>query len=79
QGKIHNKHYTSLQEEQLGQALETLQNLTGNEYYIGRKRDKFAKVEFSQVIHANIIIFSKKIKFLTRSEKGIVIRFNVLS
>ncbi|MBD2801630.1 MarR family transcriptional regulator, partial [Xenorhabdus sp. M] len=51
QEKIHNKHYTSLQKEQLGQALETLQDLTGNEYYIGRKRDKFAEVEFSQVIH----------------------------
>ncbi|MBD2794483.1 hypothetical protein [Xenorhabdus szentirmaii] len=72
QEKIHNKHYTSLQEEQLGQALETLQDLTGNEYYIGRKRDKFAKVEFSQIIHPNML-FINKIKLLTSSEKVILL------
>ncbi|PEO39932.1 MarR family transcriptional regulator [Bacillus wiedmannii] len=72
QEKIHNKHYTSLQEEQLGQALETLQDLTGNEYYIGRKRDKFAKVEFSQVIHVTLL-YLVKIKYLTTSEKALVL------
>ncbi|MBG9617276.1 MarR family transcriptional regulator, partial [Bacillus cereus] len=72
QEKIHNKHYTSLQEEQLGQALETLQDLTGNEYYIGRKRDKFAKVEFSQVIHVTLL-YLVKIKYLTTSEKALLL------
>ncbi|MGR5899381.1 MarR family transcriptional regulator [Bacillus cereus] len=65
-------HYTSLQEEQLGQALETLQDLTGNEYYIGRKRDKFAKVEFSQVIHVTLL-YLVKIKYLTTSEKALLL------
>ncbi|MGG1325844.1 MarR family transcriptional regulator [Bacillus tropicus] len=72
QGKIHNNHYTSLQEKQLGQALETLQDLTGNEYYIGRKRDKFAKVEFSQVIHVTLL-YLVKIKYLTTSEKALLL------
>lgn len=72
QEKINNKHYTSLQEEQLGQALETLQDLTGNEYYIGRKRDKFAKVEFSQVIHVTLL-YLVKIKYLTTSEKALLL------
>ncbi|AZR80807.1 MarR family transcriptional regulator [Bacillus thuringiensis] len=72
QGKIHNNHYTSSQEKQLGQALETLQDLTGNEYYIGRKRDKFAKVEFSQVIHVTLL-YLVKIKYLTTSEKALLL------
>ncbi|MEX5523009.1 MarR family transcriptional regulator [Bacillus cereus] len=63
---------SSLQKEQLGQALETLQDLTGNEYYIGRKRDKFAKVEFSQVIHATLL-YLVKIKYLTTSEKALLL------
>lgn len=72
QEKIHNNHYTSSQEKQLGQALETLQDLTGNEYYIGRKRDKFAKVEFSQVIHVTLL-YLVKIKYLTTSEKALLL------
>ncbi|MEC2553886.1 MarR family transcriptional regulator [Bacillus tropicus] len=68
QEKIHNNHYTNLQEEQLGQALETLQDLTGNEYYIGRKQDRFAKVEFSQVIQANMR-YLVKIGYLTNAER----------
>ncbi|MGH0991441.1 MarR family transcriptional regulator, partial [Bacillus cereus] len=76
QGKTHDNHYRNLQEEQLGQALETLQGLTGNEYYIGRKRDKFAKVEFSQVIHFNMLYITK-IKFLSNSEKAILLDLSV--
>jgi hypothetical protein len=66
--KKHENHYTKEQEQGLGQALETLQNLTGAEYYVGRKRDPFAKVEFSQLIHENIR-FLVKIKYLTNTEK----------
>ncbi|WP_117057597.1 MarR family transcriptional regulator, partial [Klebsiella pneumoniae] len=55
--KKHENHYTKEQEQGLGQALETLQNLTGAEYYVGRKRD-----------HENIR-FLVKIKYLTNTEK----------
>ncbi|MED3079469.1 MarR family transcriptional regulator [Bacillus wiedmannii] len=68
QEKIHNNHCTSLQEEQLGQALETLQSLTGNEYYIGRKRDPFVQVEFSQIIQANLRYLIKT-GYLTNAER----------
>ncbi|MGR5989180.1 MarR family transcriptional regulator, partial [Bacillus paranthracis] len=68
QGKIHNNYCANLQDEQLGQALETLQDFTGNEYYIGRKQDRFAKVEFSQVIQANMR-YLVKIGYLTNAER----------
>lgn len=68
QGELHNNNYTNLQEKQLGQALETLQDLTGNEYYIGRKRDPFIQVEFSQIIQANLR-YLIKIGYLTNAER----------
>ncbi|EJQ42761.1 hypothetical protein IEQ_05140 [Bacillus cereus BAG6X1-2] len=72
QSKIHDNHYSKEQEGKLGQALETLQSLTGAEYYIGRKRDKFAHVEFSQVIHPNMKYITK-IGLLTTLEKSILL------
>ncbi|MED1164542.1 MarR family transcriptional regulator, partial [Bacillus paranthracis] len=66
--KKHENHYTKEQEQDLGQALETLQSLTGNEYYVGRKRDPFAQVEFSQIIQANVR-YLIKIGYLTNAER----------
>ncbi|MGU9537261.1 hypothetical protein, partial [Proteus mirabilis] len=59
------------QEQDLGQALETLQSLTGNEYYVGRKRDPFAQVEFSQIIQANMR-YLIKIGYLTYGERSLI-------
>ncbi|QHV47717.1 MarR family transcriptional regulator (plasmid) [Bacillus cereus] len=66
--KKHENHYTKEQERALGQALETLESLTGNEYYVGRKRDPFAQVEFSQIIQANVR-YLIKIGYLTNAER----------
>ncbi|MEJ9148713.1 MarR family transcriptional regulator [Bacillus thuringiensis] len=69
--KKHENHYTKEQEQDLGQALETLQSLTGNEYYVGRKRDPFAQVEFSQIIQANMR-YLIKIGYLTYGERSLI-------
>ncbi|MED3351930.1 MarR family transcriptional regulator [Bacillus thuringiensis] len=69
--KKHENHYTKEQEQGLGQALETLQNLTGAEYYVGRKRDPFAQVEFSQIIQANVR-YLIKIGYLTNAERALL-------
>ncbi|MEC3534050.1 MarR family transcriptional regulator, partial [Bacillus thuringiensis] len=69
--KKHENHYTKEQEQGLGQALETLQSLTGAEYYVGRKRDPFAQVEFSQIIQANVR-YLIKIGYLTNAERSLL-------
>jgi hypothetical protein len=61
-----------IQDAKAKEALQTLKGITGEEYFIGKKKDPRNKVRFTQMIDWNLN-YLRELKYMTNAEKAFLV------